>query len=500
MFSKLKNSLFSDFIIYGIGSVVSRSIGLILTPFLAQALLPSEFGIINLANTTSYFLGIFVVFALDSATGRWYFDSEDINYRKSTVSNWFWFQFVACISVLLISILFARNISYVIFLDKNAYWFFLLPIVGLPLNALVMIFQNLERLRKRPVSLTFFNIALTGLNVCFTLFYLLYLRLGVIGYLLGQLTTTLVLSLFAFVKLRNWIHPKYFDYARLKDMLRFSLPMVPTAVAFWLLNSSATYFLNYILKNKHEVGLFGIGASIAALISLVTTSFQMAWGVFFMSIYQKSEAPEKVSRIANVFMVICFSLWLFICLFSPEFLILFASPSYYGAAWVPCILSLGPILYSMSYFTQVGCYVKKNMKPVATAVLLGGTISIGLYFLLIPRLGKEGAAFSTVAGQLLIPIYVYIRGNKYYPVRYNLIFISFVIGAALLLGISGRMLPMQYGLALGGIKMIIIFIYFLLCFWLTAIFDKQNYRVARGILQKIKFNRNVRNSRNSIVA
>lgn len=500
MLSKLKNSLFSDFIIYGIGSVVSRSIGLILTPFLAKALLPAEFGIINLANTTSYFLGIFVVFALDSAAGRWYFDKEDDAYKKSAIANWFWFQFLMCLLVLAVSFLFADRIAFAIFTVPDARWFFLLPILSLPFNAFVMVFQNLERFRKRPLSVTIFNIALTALTVGFTLYYLLVLKKGVIGYFLGQLSTIVILSLYAFTRMRSWIDPRNIRLDRMKDMLRFSLPMVPTAVAFWLLNSSATYFLNYITRDKAEVGLFGIGASIAALISLVTTSFQMAWGVFFMSIYQKADTPAKVSRIANAFVVICFFLWLFICLYSPEFLVIFAQPGYYAAAWVPCILSLGPILYSMSYFTQVGCYVEKNMKPVATAVLLAGALSIAFYFALIPFMGKEGAAFATVAGQLLIPVYIYWKGNKYYPVSYNLTYISAVITTALLLGIGGRLLPMQYGWLLATVKFIIIIVYFFLCLRWTALFDKQTYQVLTGYFHKIKMYWNVRNRRNSIVA
>jgi O-antigen/teichoic acid export membrane protein len=500
LFKKFKNSLFSDFLIYGLGSMVSRSIGLILTPFLAHALLPNEFGIINLANTTAYFIGIFVVFALDSAVGRFYFDSNEENYKKSTIANWFWFQFAACVIVAIFSLVFADKISRVIFLSADSKLFFLLPVISLPFTAFTMIFQNLERLRKRPVSVTVFNIVLTALNVLFILFFLLVLKKGVLGYFMGQLLTVVILAIYSFIRMRSWIHPKHIHISRLKEMLRFSLPMVPTAIAFWLLNSSAVYFLNYILKNKTEVGLFGIGASIAALISLVTTSFQQAWGVFFMSIYQQSDTPRKVSRIASAFVVLVFLLWLFICLFTPEFLIVFTKPSYYSAAWVPCILSLGPIVYSLSYFTQVGCYVHKNMKPVATSVLLAGILSVGFYFLLIPHFGKEGAALGTVAGQLLIPIYVYIRGNKYYPVRYNMTFIAAVIITAFVLGIGGRFITIHSVAGLIAVKLALMMVYVLICFKWISMFDRLSYQTLISYIGKVKIYLNVRNSRNRVIS
>ncbi|MFL5742352.1 MAG: oligosaccharide flippase family protein [Flavisolibacter sp.] len=498
MLRKLKNSLFSDFIIYGLGSVISRSIGLILTPFLAHALLPHEFGIINLANTTAYFIGIFVVFSLDAAAGRWFFDTNEEAYRKSTIANWFWFQFLACVAVALLAFLFADPLSRLIFLEKGNTWFFLLPILSLPFNAFAMVFQNLERFRKRPVSVTVFNIALTAMNVVFILFFLMVAKKGVMGYFLGQFITVIILALYALIRMHDWIHPKNISFSMLRHMLRFSLPMVPTAIAFWLLNSSAVYFLNYILKNKTEVGLFGVGASIAALISLVTTSFQQAWGVYFMSIYQEKGTPARVSRIANGFVIVSFLLWLFICLYTPEFLVLFTRPSYYAAAWVPCILSLGPIVYSFAYFTQVGCYVEKNMKPFATGVLLSGFLSVVFYFLLIPSFGKEGAALATVAGQLLIPIYLYIRGNKYYPVRYNIRLVASIIATALVIGLGGRMIEMHSMFALALVKLGLMIVYLLICLKLVAIFDKTSYQTLVFYFSKAKLYLNVRNSRRHV--
>ena len=495
MLAKLKNSLFSDFIIYGLGSVISRSIGLILTPFLAHALLPREFGIINLANTTAYIIGIFVVFSLDAAAGRWFFDTTDENYRKSTIANWFWFQFSACIVVVIIAAIFSAPISRLIFLQPDSALYFLLPVLSLPFNAFAMVYQNLERFRKRPLSVTLFNIMLTVFNVVFILFFLLYLKKGIMGYFLGQLITLIILATFAFIRMHGWIHPKHISIPRLKEMLRFSLPMVPTAIAFWLLNSSAVYFLNYILKDKTEVGLFGIGASIAALITLVTTSFQQAWGVFFMSVYQQQDTPARVSRIANAFVIISFLLWLFICLYSPEFLIIFAKPSYYAAAWVPPILSLGPIVYSFAYFTQVGCYVEKNMRPLATSVLLAGILSVIFYFILIPAFGKEGAAFATVAGQLLIPVYLYLKGNKYYPVRYNITLVIFVILTALVTGIIGRTVVIHSLLGLAFVKLAFLLGYLLVCIKWLSIFDKPSYQTLVSYIVKLKIYLNVRNSR-----
>ncbi|MDB5251213.1 MAG: hypothetical protein JWP27_382, partial [Flaviaesturariibacter sp.] len=180
--------------------------------------------------------------------------------------------------------------------------------------------------------------------------------------------------------------------------------------------------------------------------------------------------------------------------------VLFARPSYYAAAWVPCILSLGPIIYSLSCFTQVGCYVKKNMKPVATSVLLAGALSVCLYFVLIPSLGKEGAALATVCGQVIIPLFIYWKGNKYYPVRYNARFLATVIVTSLLLGIGGRQIVLAQPFVLVAIKFVIIIVYFLISLWQVSVHDKELFKGFVAALSNLKNYRNVRNRRNHIVS
>lgn len=73
---------------------------------------------------------------------------------------------------------------------------------------------------------------------------------------------------------------------RLKEMLKFSLPLFPASIAYWTINLSGLFFLNKYC-DKSEVGLYQIGTSFASAVALITGAFQSAWGPFAYSIYKK---------------------------------------------------------------------------------------------------------------------------------------------------------------------------------------------------------------------
>ena len=59
-------------------------------------------------------------------------------------------------------------------------------------------------------------------------------------------------------------------------MLKFSAPLIPTAIAFWVVNSSSAFVIEYYL-GLGEVGIFQLGVTISSAVMLFISAFQMAW-------------------------------------------------------------------------------------------------------------------------------------------------------------------------------------------------------------------------------
>ena len=82
---------------------------------------------------------------------------------------------------------------------------------------------------------------------------------------------TLFLSIFI---TRSW---RYFSITEInktdiKNMLAYSIPLVPNAIMWWIINSSDKYLILYYLSAE-ENGLFAISTKIPMIINIVYQIF-----------------------------------------------------------------------------------------------------------------------------------------------------------------------------------------------------------------------------------
>lgn len=440
--SKIKH-LAKDSVIYGISSVVSRLIVVLLVPVYTRIFAPADYAIINLINTTFLIVGILSFCALDSAAARWFYDSNDTSERKTTFASWFWTQLFlsACLAVVLFVAMpfFAK---YVFKIDANelrGIW--ALACATLLTNILPSIIWNWYRLQRRAKATMIFTVSQSLFTILLTILFVVVLKLHIPGVYLALFISSLLFSILAVLQLHSWLQIRYYSRQRIKQMLRFSMPMVPAAIAFWLINSAGVYFLNFLDGNAAEVGLFGIGMTVASAVSLFTGAFQQAWGPFAFSIINEPHAKRTYANVFLTFGIGTSLLILFMFLFSPEILMVFTTPQYYDAAWVASIMSINVVLIAFTYIASIGTSIMKNSVHYSVGVLLGAVATVGFYFLLIPVFGKEGAAIATVASQLIVPIYLFYKAQKLYPIPYRFSHVVLLQLAAISVGVSMRLIP-----------------------------------------------------------
>jgi O-antigen/teichoic acid export membrane protein len=277
-FSKIK-LLIKDSALYGISGIISRMITIFLVPIYTRIFVPADYGIINLVNVTFFLIGLLCVCALDNAAARWFYDTQEQEEQKKTIASWFWFQL--SISVLIALLLLAGSPFFAAYLlhvpHENMRIFWMLACCTLITNILPAIIWNWYRLHRRPITTVIFSLSQSLCTISLTILFVVFLKWHITGVYAALFLSSLIFSIIALIQIYPWLLFKYFQKSRLKEMLRFSLPMIPAALSFWLLNSTDAYFLLYF-KDQTEVGLFSIGASLATGVSLFTGAFQQAWG------------------------------------------------------------------------------------------------------------------------------------------------------------------------------------------------------------------------------
>jgi len=236
-------------------------------------------------------------------------------------------------------------------------------------------------------------------------------------------------------------------------MIRFSAPLVPATIMYWLMNTASVYFIKIYIKDNAEIGLYQVGASVANILSLCTWAFFQAWSPFALSVSKQENAKRIYSFVFELYCVAGFFFALSLMLTSRDILLIFTNSGYLGAATVIGLLAINVVLVGMpSILAIANSLAKKNMS-YAIAIGLGSIVTVVLFMILIPVYGKEGAAIAMISGNFLIPVFLAYRAQRIYYIPYNFVRIIFVIvlqlamfymAARLFTGLPGHLLAIVF--------------------------------------------------------
>ncbi len=454
MLARLR-TLALDSLVYGLSGVVSRFLMVWLVPIYTRLFAPEDLGVMGLVTSTVTMLAIFVVLALDNSAARWYWgsDDDDIDRKRSIASG--------ALCQLATALLFATGLYLAsdvlaarIVGRADAGLYFRFTAIGLPLSQFAVVVMNWLRMRRRAVATTVFVLTTSVVQIGLTLVFVVGWRWGLRGVYAGQLVAQAVGAVIAIALLRDWIHPRHFDSRRLAEMLRYALPLIPAGLALWVVGFADKYFVK-LFSSTAEVGLYDLGNTIASAVVIVTGAFQLAWGPFALSIHKESDAKETYANAFLAYVVVTAVMAAALSLLAPEVIRVFATNRYHDAASVVGFLALGYVMVGLQYVAATGPAIVKTTGPAGVAIAAAAVLNIVLNFLLVPVLGKTGAALATLSSQALTPICLFYYSQRLYPIPYRFGPAAALYGLSLLLIVAGLVIPFE-GIAGTMLKLLLL--------------------------------------------
>lgn len=425
--------LAGDSLIYGVSGVVSRFISIFLVPVYTRIFTPSDYGVISLVSTFFALLSILVILSLDNSVARWYYDDETENERKISLNTFLWSCLAVSIFISVLIIIFRDFVAVGVLQEQATFAPLLIAAVNLPLTVFVTFTTNLLRIQRRAAAASVFSISIALTTIALNVLFVVIIKTGVIGVFYAQLLTSIGASVWTLILFSKTINPRFFDFTRWKEMFWFSFPLIPGSVAFWVINFSGVYFIQSF-ENAREVGLYQIGISVASAMALLTNAFQMAWGPFAFSIHKQTDAKEIYADALLIYVGITSTVAIFITLFAREVLMILTVKDYYGAFLVAGILSFNYLFIGLAYIASIGTSLAKNNKAYGIASLFSAVLLVVLSLILVPKLGKEGAALATLGSQIIIPVAIFWHSQIIYPIPYKFAKSVFVILSSVVSG------------------------------------------------------------------
>ena len=404
--------------IYGIAGTISRFIGIFLVPLYTRVFSSADYGIISIITALLALMSTFIVLGLDNSSARWFYDSDNTNRRKDIIGSWFWTQMGAGIILAAAMLLLAPLISRILFKSDEYVSLLRMAAVLIPLGTFSKVLGNWLRYLRRPVMTTVYFTLTSLVTVGMVILFVLVWEQGLTGIYKAQIVAGILAALVAVLLLRDWISPKHITSPLLREMLIFGLPLVPAGIAAWVTSSSDRFFIQFFL-GPSDVGIYAVASSLAALVALVTTAFQMAWSPFAFSILNNHDAKQVYSKVFSIYFFLGCLLCTGISLFAPNILAIFTSPGFYGAASSVSFLAFSFLMIGATYIVSLGSAVVKRSMPIATSIFIGAGINIGLNFILIPLIGRNGAAISSLLAYGISVVYLYRVSQSLYPVPFR---------------------------------------------------------------------------------
>lgn len=405
-----KKQLAKNTIIIFFGRVCTQLISFFLLPLYTSYLATKEYGTVDLIQTYVTLLVPIITLELEMSIFRFLIDSRKSEKETNKlISNNF---FILGISLSIFSILYIIVSSFVTIPYR---WLILVDIIVCVLSG-----NFLQVARGFGKTLDYaISCILTGLTtVISNIILICFVHMQAEGMIISMALANFVCSLYLFIRLKLYskINFKIVDFKQIKEMYKYSLPLIPNGISWWIVNVSDRSIISIVLGASAN-GLYAISNKFPTIISSLTGVFNLSWSESAALHINSSDRDEFFSDITNTVLRLFMALGVGMLACMPFVFPILIDSKYSDAYNYIPFLVLGTVfnvaicLYSQVYLA------KKLSKQVASTAIVGAIINILINVIFIKQIGLYAAAISTMISYFVMMIYRHFDLKKYVNIK-----------------------------------------------------------------------------------
>lgn len=404
--SNRESKLVKNVGIYMISSFGSKALSFLIIPLYTYYLSTAEYGtydtIVSLVNV----LAPMCMLCIHEGLLRWLLKSDDENSDVIGTG----------ISIYALSILLSDIIVYFI-LHIRGWEYTVVFVVLITVSSLQSVMQFIARgLKKNKVfalSGAIYTFVMLILNVIIVIVF----RFGISGMLYSMSIAHLVASIYIFslcknelLKLRIKTNKKLY-----KDMVSYSVMLVPNRISWWVMNASDRLMLTNMIGSSFT-GIYSVACKFPTILSVFHSIFYQAWQEQAVLEFDSEMRDKYYSKIFQRYAGLLFGAILCMIPVSKIYVLLFMEESYKTAYYYIGILFIGSIFSAFSEFYGTAYISAKETKQAMITTSLGAIINVAINFFFIKRIGIWAACISTAVAYLVLWIVRLFQTRKYFSI------------------------------------------------------------------------------------
>lgn len=378
-------------------------------PLYSHLILPHEYGVLGFLNSLVSFLPFVFTFYYLYAYVRFSVDIEDEVLMSTYFFMGFFLNLFYILGALVLYFLAIKNYGI-------ALKYFMLSVLG---SSLVYLFQILQmHYRSKGLAKLYIktSISYSVLGLSLNFIFLILFSDNVLAMLFSSAFTALGVSIVAYRVLRGYISWKKYDFALVKQILGYSLPLVPGAVALLLFSQSDKLILvGYV--TKEELGVYTLAFTLGLAMSYMGSALFMGYQPIF---YEKIAAKEydlvEKQFWKNIVLIIGSVVLSWVAIWVAY---QFVDQKYIDGMSLSLVIALSYGFIAFAQMMELHLTHRKKTFIVSLVYGIGGVMTVVFLYTLIPIFHLKGAAYALFLGALIISILMYIVAQRYLYLHYS---------------------------------------------------------------------------------
>ena len=405
-----KKQLVKNTIIIAIGKLSTQIISYILLPLYTAKLSPSEYGTYDFICTVSLFLCPIITLLMEESMFRFLIDAVSKGEKKKIISQTIIYTFLGTLVFIPLAVIVLNLTSdysaflifaFIVFVISNIF-------IGLS-NALA---RGLSKIKLYSLSNFILGIGTIILNIIFIVF----LKAGAEGLLWANSIANIATALVIFYKLKLWKFIGKYNKPLMKEMIRYSVPLVPNSISWNIINMSDRIILTQILGSAAN-GIYAMASKFPNIISVIYGYFYTAWKESAARITKEDNQNKYYNSIYHDIKRLLFSVTLCLIAVMP-----FAFPVLINKTYDEAYIYI-PLIMIATYYSNLSSYfggifsAYKDTKIMGTTTVGAAILNLVIDLLLVKQIGIYAACISTLVADLIIYFYRKNKLKKYIKLK-----------------------------------------------------------------------------------
>lgn len=406
-----EKQLIKNTAIVSIGKICTQLITFLLLPLYTYILSTKEYGIVDLLNTLVGLLLPILTLQMEQAIFRFLLDKRE-NYEEEKKIITVTMKFMLAQTIIYLAI-FAIVSHWV----HNDYKYFLaLNLVAtMCSNLLLQISRGLGDNAKYAMGSFLSGAVTVVLNVLFIVVF----KWGAYGMLFATMLGNMACALYIFISMKiykyiSW-HNKL-DKKLLKEMLKYSIPLVPNMISWWIVSASDRTIITGFLGIAVN-GIYSAANKFSGVVSTLYSVFNLTWTESAAINIDSEDKDEFFSKILDFTIRFFGSVCLGIVALMPFIFPILINEKFSDAYYQIPILMLATMFNILVSFLGSIYVAKKKTKEIAKTSIFAAIINIVVNVGLIKFIGLYAASISTVVAYFSMFVYRIIDSRKYVKLK-----------------------------------------------------------------------------------